>query len=1132
MIVRISKDGTILDYKPAQDAETFTPPDEMASKSIYELLTNEVGEGARRHIEQAFQTGATQLFEFSTLRNGETRDREARIIACGKDEALAIVRDISDRKQAEEALRESERLLRLVVTNAPIVLFAVDKDGEITLREGKALEAVGSKPGEGVGQSVFDFHGDAQPVLENVRRALAGETFTDTVEVRGVTLETHYAPVRDANDEVQAMIGVSADITERKLAEEALRASEAKYRQMFESVQDIFYRTDETGILTELSPSVERFGYTREELLGTSVLDIYDDPEERTQVVSTLLEHDEVTDYEISLKTGDGRVIAVSLNARLRRHADGTFAGSEGSIRDISERKRAEEALRQSESQFRTLAETMSAAVFILQGEKMRYVNPGAEELSGYTREELLTMNFWDAVHPEFTESAKERGLARQRGEDDHNDPEVKIITKSGEERWVEFRVGTIMVDGEPAILGTAFDVTERKRAEEEIRVLARFAEQNPDPVMRIIKDGTITHANKASLPLLKLWDCEVGQHLPDHWHLIISDVLASGESREVEIKLKNRVLALVFAPIAEAGYVNVYGRDITERRQAKEALERALATEQEHARRDPLTGVLNHAAIVDELYSLVHGDGKDATHAVAMVDVDGLKAINDAYGHQIGDVVLTTVANALWHEGVIVGRYGGDEFVAILPDSDRAAAERYRDKVTEELANDGLRDPETDTPIPVVASNGLAVYPEGGRTIAELIQLADSAMYTAKRQRPMTPIGRALPQYLGDARAAEMVGEILPFLTSPGELDDKLRLVAHRLSVGAGYDAVNFTLLTPEPGAPLAMSTFAQAPDELIEAWDKEQPSAEEGLHPVRVLLERTHRPIILDDPQNDERLREGQRSVLKAAGLQSAIAVPMLWQDELVGIMSVASVRKGAFGPRDLHFLEAIATQVSAIVRTSTLLNELQLTSARLAQAQDETVLLLAASAEAHDHTTGLHLQGVRALTESLAQEMGYSDEDARDLGLAAVLHDIGKIRVPDTVLASSGELAEEEWEIMKHHTTWGTQFLTGRPGFHLASVIARSHHERWDGSGYPDGLAGDDISEAATIAAVADSFDAITSDRPYRKRRSVPQALKEIVAHSGQQFNPKVVEALLRLQKRKALPLKSRRTSNQAA
>ena len=108
------------------------------------------------------------------------------------------------------------------------------------------------------------------------------------------------------------------------------------------------------------------------------------------------------------------------------------------------------------------------------------------------------------------------------------------------------------------------------------------------------------------------------------------------------------------------------------------------------------------------------------------------------------------------------------------------------------------------------------------------------------------------------------------------------------------------------------------------------------------------------------------------------------------------------------------------------------------------------------------------------------------------------------------------------MRRHTVWGAEFLNGRKGFDLAEVVAHSHHERWDGGGYPAGLKGDEISEAATITCVADTFDAITNDRPYRAGRTQEEAVKEILSCSGTQFSPRVTAALERLYHRRALPL----------
>ena len=282
----------------------------------------------------------------------------------------------------------------------------------------------------------------------------------------------------------------------------------------------------------------------------------------------------------------------------------------------------------------------------------------------------------------------------------------------------------------------------------------------------------------------------------------------------------------------------------------------------------------------------------------------------------------------------------------------------------------------------------------------------------------------------------------------------------------------------------------------------------------------------MILDDPWNASLLLKPQRDILRAADLKSVLVAPMIWHNQVVGSLGVASRRKAAFGPRDAQFVTAVATQVSAIVRMAMLLEQLQSVSSSLAQSHEETVMLLASSAEAHDRIIGVHFQNVRWLAEAIARELGHSDETSREIGLAAALHDIGKIRVPEAILMNSGELSAKEWEVMKHHTLWGEEFLTGRSGFELAAAIARCHHERWDGAGYPDGLAGEAIPDAATVVAVADSFDAMTSHRSYRASRSVDSAVTEIVACYGTQFSPRVVEALVRLHQRGALPLASMR------
>ncbi len=222
--------------------------------------------------------------------------------------------------------------------------------------------------------------------------------------------------------------------------------------------------------------------------------------------------------------------------------------------------------------------------------------------------------------------------------------------------------------------------------------------------------------------------------------------------------------------------------------------------------------------------------------------------------------------------------------------------------------------------------------------------------------------------------------------------------------------------------------------------------------------------------------------------------------------------SARTGARGHGELATLGGAVDDMAAALQEHDI--ETARARAALEAAHADTVELLAGAAEAHDATTGRHLARVRAISEMLARKLGESEEQVEAIGVAAILHDIGKIRVPDQLLMSPNALSEDEWGVMRRHTVWGSEFLRQRSGFELASVIARHHHERWDGAGYPDGLRGESIPRAATIVTVADSLDAMTNDRPYRDGGSLEWAVGEIARESGAQFDPRVVGALREL------------------
>ncbi|HEX6135240.1 MAG TPA: HD domain-containing phosphohydrolase [Longimicrobiales bacterium] len=194
-------------------------------------------------------------------------------------------------------------------------------------------------------------------------------------------------------------------------------------------------------------------------------------------------------------------------------------------------------------------------------------------------------------------------------------------------------------------------------------------------------------------------------------------------------------------------------------------------------------------------------------------------------------------------------------------------------------------------------------------------------------------------------------------------------------------------------------------------------------------------------------------------------------------------------------------------------------------LEQARLDILERLALAAEFRDDATGEHTRRVGGVAQLIAQELGLAGSDADTIGRAAMLHDIGKIGIPDSILLKPQPLSPAEFDVIKQHTVIGREILGGSPAplLRIAEQIAFTHHERWDGRGY-HGLTGEAIPLEGRIVAVADTFDALVNDRPYRPARSTAAAMREMRSHRGSQFDPSVLDAFLRLARRDSAALRS--------
>jgi putative nucleotidyltransferase with HDIG domain len=214
--------------------------------------------------------------------------------------------------------------------------------------------------------------------------------------------------------------------------------------------------------------------------------------------------------------------------------------------------------------------------------------------------------------------------------------------------------------------------------------------------------------------------------------------------------------------------------------------------------------------------------------------------------------------------------------------------------------------------------------------------------------------------------------------------------------------------------------------------------------------------------------------------------------------------------FTKDDLHLADALAANVSAGIESAELLRKQR-------DLFLSTITVLAQAVELKDPYTGGHTARVTTYSLLLGQELGLSPEDLHLIRIGTPLHDIGKIGIGDAILGKPGKLTPAEFEVMKTHTTKGAKILEQVPGLQAVIPIVRSHHERWDGLGYPDGLKGEEIARLARIVAVADAFDAMTSDRPYRQGLAADLAFAEVEKQRGRQFDPECVAAFLRIRQR---------------
>ncbi len=265
---------------------------------------------------------------------------------------------------------------------------------------------------------------------------------------------------------------------------------------------------------------------------------------------------------------------------------------------------------------------------------------------------------------------------------------------------------------------------------------------------------------------------------------------------------------------------------------------------------------------------------------------------------------------------------------------------------------------------------------------------------------------------------------------------------------------------------------------------------------------------------PNLAERSNEFVTQGLAAEGYAEYYGVPLIAKGNVVGVLQIFNRTASISDPEWRDFCETLAGQAAIAIDNARLFGDLQQANMELVQAYDATIEGWSRALDLRDKETEGHTQRVSEMTLQLARVFGVSEDEIVHYRRGTLLHDIGKMSVPDRILFKAGALTDDEWMIMRAHPQHAYEMLSPIEYLRPALDIPYCHHEKWDGTGYPRGLEGEEIPLAARIFAVVDVWDALTSDRPYRAAWSAEQARAYIREQAGKHFDPRVVASFLEI------------------
>lgn len=725
---------------------------------------------------------------------------------------------------------------------------------------------------------------------------------------------------------------------------------------------------------------------------------------------------------------------------------------------EIEVRARAKERLRLSEERFELAFRASYDGIWDwdLRTNEVVYT-PRCRELMGVdeqTKEDLHAY-FWENLHPEDQPRA-EHAIRAHLEQDAAYDIQYRLRNPAGEYRWLHARGQAVRdATGRPIrMVGAVTDVTDKRLSEERLAWLASFPELSADIVVEVDEAGSVSYLNPTGQARL----ADVADQGLQHPFLSGIDAIRNelcGEmpcetSREVAVGPK--IYLQTIAKVPERSTTRIYATDITARKRAERDLDRFFQLS------------LDEFAVYD---------------------------LHDGTIVRISPSVTKTLG---WSAEEIVGRpyYG-----LIHPEDIPACHERM-----EQL---GRGEPVIEFPVRLLCKDDS--YRVISWTSVPVVE--DGLVYgvgrdMTDRQRSEREIRDLNAQLQLRLERIAALHEIDLAITNSLDVRATLGIILDQARAQLGVDAAEVLILN---GAGDALEFVV---DRGLEG---------EGLRPVSLALQhcgpglvaRSRRALHVPDLRIANWTCD-RIAALVAQGYRAYSAIPLAAKGNVTGVLEVFHRDPPPRDPEWHNFLETLAGQAGIAIENARLYRDLQRSNLELHSAYEATIEGWARALDLRDHETEGHSRRVTEMSLRLARALGLEGEDLVQMRRGALLHDIGKMAVPDAILNKPGPLTAEERRLMEEHPRYAFEMLEPIPFLKKCLDIPYCHHERWDGKGYPRGLRGQDIPRAARIFAAVDIWDALSYERVYRKawpREQVHEHLRQL---SGTHLEPIVVEALL--------------------